>query len=150
MRIVSSAVYVKDTGTPRGRGVFAARSFGDGEVVETCPVVPFTEGPALPSEIRRIMFSWGYLLTGSPGSQAIVLGYGSVYNHDNPANMRYEADATNQVLRFVAVRNIDADEELTINYNAQGGGAEWNDDAWFKRMNVEPIIHPQGDGTAGA
>ena len=150
MRIVSSAVYVKDTGTPRGRGVFAARSFGDGEVVETCPVVPFTKNPALPSEIRRIMYGWGYLLTGSPGAQAIALGFGSMYNHNNPANMRYEADATDQVLRFVAVRNIDADEELTINYNAHGGGAEWNDDAWFKRMNVVPIINPQGDRAAGA
>lgn len=32
-------VYVKDTGTPKGRGVFAARAFGEGEVVEECSMV---------------------------------------------------------------------------------------------------------------
>ena len=142
MRIVLSGNYVKDTGTSRGRGVFAARPFSTGEVVEICPVVLFTEVPSLPTEIRRIMFSWHYLLSGEHGPVAIALGLGSMYNHHNPANMRYEADAVQQALRFVAVRDICADEELTINYNAHGGGAEWNDNEWFERMNVSPIIEP--------
>ncbi len=143
MRTEPAAVYVKDTGTPRGRGVFASRSFAQGEVVETCPVIPFTKNPTVPVEIKQIMFGWDFLLTGIPGAQAIALGYGSLYNHDNPANMRYEADVANQVLRFVAARKINADEELTINYNAPGGGAECNDNNWFRRMNVEPIVNPK-------
>lgn len=140
MHIIPPAVYVKDTGTPKGRGAFAAKSFTSGEIVEVCPVVLFPFGAApLPLEIKRLMFNWGYL-TGAPGPQALAFGYGSMYNHDNPANMRYEADSNNVVLRFIAVRDISADEELTVNYNAHGGGHEWNDDAWFKRMNVTPIV----------
>ena len=140
MSILPPAVYVKDTGTPKGRGVFASKAFGDGEVVEVCPVVLFALGAApLPEEIKRLMFNWGYLV-GRLGLHAFALGYGSLYNHNNPANMRYEADASTQVLRFVAVRHVDADEELTINYNAHGGGAKWNDDAWFERMNVQPVV----------
>ena len=140
MRILPPAVYVGDTGTPKGRGAFAARAFCAGELVEACPVVPFHLGVGdLPTGIERIMFGWGFLI-GEPGPQAIVLGYGSVYNHDNPANMRYEADAGDQVLRFVAVRDIEVDEELTVNYNALGGGAEWDDDAWFRRMKIKPIV----------
>ena len=140
MRILPPDVYVGDTGTPKGRGAFAARAFRAGELVEACPVVPFnlTVGD-IPKDIERIMFGWGFLI-GEPGPQAIVLGYGSVYNHDNPANMRYEADAGAQVLRFLAVRDIAADEELTVNYNALGGGAEWDDDAWFRRMKIKPIV----------
>lgn len=140
MRILPPAVYVGDTGTQKGRGAFAARAFRAGELVEACPVVPFhmTVGD-IPEAIERIMFGWGFLI-GEPGPQAIVLGYGSVYNHDNPANMRYEADAGAQLLRFVAVRDIEVDEELTVNYNAIGGGAEWDDDAWFRRMKIEPVI----------
>ncbi len=38
-----------------------------------------------------------------------------------------------------ATRDIAAGEELTVNYNAHGGGAEWSDNAWFERMGVEPL-----------
>ena len=34
-------LYVKHTGTPRGRGVYASRSFLKGEVVEIAPVIVF-------------------------------------------------------------------------------------------------------------
>ncbi len=53
--------------------------------------------------------------------------------------MRYQADAADISPHFIAVRPIAAGEELTVNYNAHGGGGEWNDDAWFKRMGVEPF-----------
>jgi uncharacterized protein len=138
-RILPPSIYVADTGTPKGRGAFAGRAFAAGELVEACPVVPFDlDTSSVPSAIERIMFGWGYL-TGSPGPQAVVLGYGSVYNHDNPANMRYEAKGDALELHFIAVREILADEELTVNYNAHGGGAEWDDNGWFRRMRVEPI-----------
>ena len=139
-RILPPSIYVADTGTPKGRGAFAARTFAAGELVEACPVVPFDlEIRSVPAEIERIMFGWGYLV-GTPGPQAIVLGYGSVYNHDNPANMRYEAIVSTQELHFIAVRDILVDEELTVNYNAHGGGAEWDDNGWFKRMRIKPIV----------
>lgn len=140
MRIVPAQAYIADTGTRKGRGVFAAKPFAAGETVEVCPVVPFLlDGESrLPVELGRVIFNWGYL-TGSPGPQGLALGYGSMYNHANPANMRYEADPASVSLRFIAVGAIAAGEELTVNYNAHGGGAEWSDNAWFRRMGVEPI-----------
>jgi hypothetical protein len=142
MKITPPAVYVKDTGTSKGRGAFAARSFAKDEVVEICPVVPFLMAPeqsSLPPAIHRIMYNWGYLI-GKAGPQAIALGYGSMYNHANPANLRYEADPHAVTLRFIAVRAIEVDEELTINYNAHGGAAQWDgEDDWFARMRIEPI-----------
>ena len=143
MHLTPPSVYVKDTGTPKGRGAFAARSFAKDEVVEVCPVVPFLMVPeqsSLPAAIHRIMYNWGYLI-GKAGPQAIALGYGSMYNHDNPANLRYEADPYAVTLRFIAVRAIQIDEELTINYNAHGGGAQWAaGDDWFERMRITPMI----------
>ena len=142
MRIVPIHAYIEDTGTRKGRGVFAAKAFAEGETVEVCPVVTFVDDTdRLPIEVRRVIFNWGYL-TGGPSSQALALGYGSMYNHSNPANMRYRADLANVALHFVAVRPIAVGEELTVNYNAHGGGAEWNDNAWFARMGVEPIDDP--------
>lgn len=131
---------VRETGDARGRGVFALRAFTPGEIVEESPVVlidaPFRD---FPPEIRHIVFSWGKLCN-SGSAYAIALGYGTMYNHDNPANMRYQADPVNRVMRFIAVRAIAAGEELTVNYNAVGGGAEWADNNWFERMNITPIV----------
>lgn len=133
MKVLSARVELRDTGTPKGRGVFALQALHAGEVVEICPVVIFeTPSEALPEAIDRLMFDWG-VLAKKPGTDALALGYGSLYNDDNPANMRYEAIPSEAVLRFIAVRDIKADEELTINYSARGGGATWHDDNWFDR-----------------
>jgi hypothetical protein len=140
MLIVPPAVYIKDTGTPRGRGVFAGRAFKQGDVVEDCPVVPFDPLPdrRLPMDIKRIVFGWGNLLGLQRRRPAVVLGYGSMYNHSNPASLRCEAVAGNLVLRFVAVRDIAADEELTINYNSIANSVSEND-AWFETNGVKLI-----------
>ena len=139
MQLSPPSAYIRDTGTEKGRGVFAARPFACGEVIESCPVVvlhgPFT---ALPEEIKTRVFDWS-VLAQVQNTQAFALGYGSMYNHDNPANMRYEADKQHSLLRFISVREISEGEELTVNYNAIGGGAEWENDNWFDRMNVKPI-----------
>lgn len=149
MRVTPAPAYVEDTGTRKGRGVFAAKTFAAGETVEVCPVIPFVEGPnELPVELRRVVFNWGYL-SGKRGPQCLALGYGSMYNHSNPANMRYHADEANVALHFIAVRAIAAAEELTVNYNAHGGGAEWSDNDWFERMDVEPLADECGGGNPG-
>lgn len=139
MQLLPPSVYIQDTGTAKGRGVFAARAFACGEVVEVCPVLVIHRPISLlPEEIKTRVFSWS-VLAKVPNTQAIALGYGSMYNHDNPANMRYEADSQNSLLRFIAVCDINEGEELTVNYNAIGGGAQWHDDNWFDRMNVKLI-----------
>lgn len=137
MQITPPAVYIKDTGTAKGRGVFAGRAFALDELVEACPVVLFEPLPSrqLPQDIKRIVFGWGNLLDLPYRRPAIVLGYGSLYNHNNPACLRCEADPINRVLRFIAVRAITADEELTINYNSLANAAS-TDDAWFDANGV--------------
>jgi hypothetical protein len=138
--IQPAAVYIKETGTPRGRGVFAGRAFAQGEVVETCPVVPFEPLPdrRLPPDIRRIVFGWGKLLGLKRVRPAIALGYGSLYNHSNPAGLRCEGDAINNILRLIAIRDIAADEELTINYNSIATGVS-TDNNWFEANGVQLI-----------
>jgi hypothetical protein len=134
------SVCVKDTGTPKGRGVFALRAFECGEVVEVCPVVifrmPFEK---LPGDVRRLMYDWDQL-AGVPDAHALALGYGSLYNHNNPANLRYAADDSGLLLRLTAVRAVAEGEELTINYNAVGGDPESDDDYWFEMNGITPIV----------
>jgi hypothetical protein len=88
----------------------------------------------LPRTLATLMFQWEELAKVS-GARAIAFGYGSLYNHDNPSNMRCEADPSGPALKFIA-SNIAAGEELTINYNAVGGGTEWGSDHWFERFGI--------------
>ena len=139
MALRPPSVYVKDTGTPKGRGVFAARAFTAGEVVEECPVVLLRKPyEALHKELKTFVFHWE-VPEGAAATQALALGYGSLYNHANPANMRYETDGASLVLRLIAVRDIRPDEELTINYNAEGGGEASDEDWWFEEKKIELV-----------
>lgn len=132
-------VYIADTGTAKGRGVFASRAFLAGQTVEIAPVLVFTPGSEkLPDHISRILFNWGHLV-GSPGPQAIAFGYGSLYNHDDLPNLRCEANAVHQQLSFVALRDIAAGEELTINYDGGSGHAAEHEGTWFQRLGVTQV-----------
>lgn len=139
-------VYVADTGTAKGRGVFARRAFAAGEVVEEAAVILFEEPlSSLPKGFEHFVFNW-LVPNNTTDRHALALGYGSLYNHANPANMRWQTDAGNLTIKFFAVRAIGPDEELTINYNAVGGGAEWPEDHWFERMKVTPIADAPVEG----
>ena len=139
MHIEPPRVYVRDTGTPKGRGVFAARRFGAGEVVEECPVILFKKPyEVLHKELKTVVFHWP-VPEGAAARQALALGYGSLYNHANPSNLRYETDTDSLLLRYIADRDINADEELTINYNADGGAPVSDEDWWFEEKGIELV-----------
>jgi SET domain-containing protein len=139
MALRPPSVYVKDTGTPRGRGVFAGRAFGAGEVVEECPVVLLRKTyEGLHKELKTMVFYWDQP-EGSASTQALALGYGTLYNHSNPANLRYVTDRDDLLIRLIAVRDIHPDEELTINYNADGGAAASEDEWWFEEKGIELV-----------
>ena len=137
MRLKPPCVYVKDTGTPKGRGVFAERAFAAGEVVEECPVLLFKKPyEVLHKELKNYVFHWP-VPEWAAAKQALALGYGSLYNHANPSNMRYETDVEAMVLRVVTVRDVEPGEELTINYNADGGAPASEDEWWFEEKGLE-------------
>ena len=134
--LYSADVYIKDTDTVKGRGAFADRDFSAGECVEVAPVIillmPFDQ---LPPRLKTRVYNWGSL-TGCQASSALVLGFGSLYNHANPANMRYEADNNNGTMRYIAMHDISKGEELSVNYNGPAGEAVSQRDDWFEKHNI--------------
>lgn len=111
-----------------GTGVFAARPFAPGDLVECCPVVvcPGREEVLLEqTALRGLYFHWG---DSGVADVALALGYGSLYNHAWRPNARYETDVEGAVVRFVAVRPIETGDEVTINYT---GDPEGVGDLWF-------------------
>lgn len=136
--IDSPAIYIADTGTVKGRGVFAKRSFTAGDVVEIAPVVIVPPGE-LPPVLATMLFDWGLLASISRLKVwAFALGYGSLYNHANPANLIYSADCTGPYLRFTAARQIAIGEELSINYNSSDGSTTSTCDHWFISHGLVP------------
>lgn len=134
---VCACATIRDTGTEKGRGVFATRRIAQGEVIEVCPVVLVQWGE-IPEALKRIVFNWGQLIRGEPAS-CVALGWGSMYNHGNPANVRYLANPDDCTLVFSAARQIDAGEELTINYNESYGDIHSSEDIWFQARGLTPV-----------
>jgi SET domain-containing protein len=100
----------------RGRGVFAARRFTEGEVIEVCPTVMF-EDDEIEGPVRHYLFS-----ARQPGKVMLVFGYAMLYNHAAQPNM-FHRTAGRLLIEFVALRDIEAGEELTHDY----GEEYWND-----------------------
>lgn len=137
--------HVRDTGNATGRGVFAARAFTAGEVVELCPVVILEcDFKSLPPEIQQRVFDWSALAQAEGVVCALALGYGSMYNHANPANLRYEPSGEGECMRFIAASDIDANSELTINYNGAYGENVSDEDDWFESRGITPFSEATG------
>lgn len=100
----------------KGRGVRAARRFRRDEVIERAPVVVLSAADweiASQTEVARYCFLWG------PGGRqaGIALGTGSLFNHSYTPNAIARPLVGERVMEFVALRDIDEGEEITINYN---------------------------------
>ena len=99
--------------TEHGRGVLAAAEIRQGETIEVCPILELAEGDA-----SGLLDDYTVSLDGRSGV-ALLLGYGSLYNHDDEPNAEYVAVA-DDVYEFVALRDIQPGEQVTISY-----GEEW-------------------------
>lgn len=99
----------------KGRGVFARRAIKAGELIERCPVIvcPGAEWELLEQTALR-----DYYLNFGEHDTCILLGFGELYNHgsDDAANARTVRMPDRKLLDFVAIRDIQPDEEITFTY----------------------------------
>jgi len=114
MAFVQSALIELKRLPKKGRGVFARGFIRAETVIERVPVVvvPRAEFEDLdqPGVLAEYCFVW------SETSVALALGYGSLYNHSFTPNARYD-DRPDRTKVFIALRDIQPGEEITINYN---------------------------------
>ncbi len=96
------------------RGLIASRDIKKNEVLERCPIVLIDHrvDTAFDNTIlNRYCFEW------TKSHSALLLGYGSLYNHSYTPNVRYHFAYTTKEIFFRALRPIKAGEELFVNYN---------------------------------
>lgn len=95
-----------------GRGIFAARDFAPGTIVEICPVIviPVAQRTAVDT---TVLFDHCYDWDGGAG---LALGFGSLYNHSYEPNAYYRKHIDRSLVIVTALKAITEDEEITINY----------------------------------
>ncbi len=100
----------------KGRGVFATAPIAQGEIFERAPVIvsPDKEWPEVEkTTLYHYCFAWGPQLEHT----AIGLGFASLYNHSYQPSAVYLRQHDELLIHFVALRDIAAGEEITVNYN---------------------------------
>jgi SET domain-containing protein len=123
--IEGAAVVLGDAGA-KGRGVFALRPFRSGDLIERVPVLvlPAADWEHLrETRLMEYAFCWGRRREQA----AVALGFGSFYNHGDPANAETIERPEEDAIDFIALRDIDAGEEITIDYT----GADKSREVWF-------------------
>lgn len=116
------------------RGVFAKRDIAKDELIHEAPVIPY---PDEDNEfIDKTIFS-DYVFQYGVNHAALVLGYGSLFNHSYTPNATYDINFDNHTFDFYAYTDIKAGEEILINYN---GDVDCNDPLWFyKDQENKPV-----------
>jgi SET domain-containing protein len=113
----------------RGRGVFTSEDIIKGTTIEISPVIVLTAADRSNVEktlLHDYIFEWGEDHT----SAAVALGYLSIYNHIAEPNCKYQMDFEEQTISIITLRDIQAGEELFINYmNAEGASDK---PVWFE------------------
>lgn len=112
-----------------GRGVFARKEIKRGELIEVCPVIVLPESEReyiRKTNLRSYYFQWGDNLK----AVGIALGFGSLYNHSYTPNAKYIKKMEDRLLEFVAIKDIERDEEITVNYNF--GDPDDKTPLWFE------------------
>jgi uncharacterized protein len=108
----------------RGRGVVAIEDIKAGQLVERSPVliIPAEQRQAIDQTIVfTYVFMWEHHtieedLYKHQGRSAIALGYTSLLSHSATPNCRFIRHIDDLVIDVFAIRQIEAGEELTIDY----------------------------------
>jgi len=109
-----------------GRGVFAKVDIEKDEIIEECHVI------LIPIEEEKFLdktFLYNYYFEWDKNNVAIILEYGSIYNHSHNANAEFDSNTENKTMILTAARKINKGEEITVNYN---GDYNDNKKVWFE------------------
>jgi SET domain-containing protein len=121
------SLYIDNT-TQKGRGVFTNSSIAKDTLIEIAPVIimPAADREHLDKTLLHdYIFEWG-----TDGQYCcMALGYVPIYNHSYKSNCIYIMDYDENTIWIKTVNDIEAGEELTINYNG-----DWDDETkvWFE------------------
>ena len=91
--------------------MFTVGPLSRGSIVEACPALVLSVDDIRDNgTLSCYVYDWG------DERVALALGYGSLYNHSERPNAYAEIDHVRNMIIIKALRRIEADEEVTLNY----------------------------------
>lgn len=118
----------------KGRGVFCRQTLQEGDLIESCPVIVL-EGNDYEAATSSRLSDYFFYFNKEEKKLALVLGFGSLYNHTTFSNAAYELDHENRMMHYYALETIPAGREICINYGGEKGR---NYKEWFEARDIEP------------
>lgn len=101
----------------KGLGVFALKDIKEGEIIESAPVLIFdTKGR---KNLEKTLLSHYIYPWRSTRGAALVLGYGSIYNHSFSPNADWKQNFKTKCMVYRAIKPIKKGDEVTVNYNGE-------------------------------
>ncbi|RDZ13840.1 SET domain-containing protein-lysine N-methyltransferase [Priestia megaterium] len=113
------------------RGVFAKQDIKKGTLIHEAPVIAY---PNKEHDFIEKTTLADYAFEYGVNHTAILLGYGMLFNHSYTPNATYEINFDNHTFDFYAYTDIQAGEEILINYN---GDVDDQELLWFDREDEE-------------
>ena len=95
----------------------ALKDFRTGEVIERAPVLIMTPKERQHCE-KTILNHYIYPWRSTRGA-AVVLGFGSIYNHSFSPNADWKQNFRDKVMVYRAIKPIKKGQEITVNYNGE-------------------------------
>lgn len=111
------------------RGVFARCDIKMGEIIEICPVI-LVPRHDMSNLNESVLVTYFFYFGKNKERLAIVLGFGSIYNHSYEPNARYKIKPRQKTIEFSASKDIKKDTEITFNYNY--GNPKNKSPLWFE------------------
>ena len=106
----------------KGRGVFTTKAIGKNKLIEECPILLIeVDSVAQFDGFRMAYYIFG--LENDSRKAALLLGFGSLYNHACPSNAEAYHNPEKMIFEITAIRPIAKNEEITINYNGSFNNA---------------------------
>jgi SET domain-containing protein len=129
-------IYAKKT-PKKGMGVFASDKISKGEsiVVNYCLDLKDEEYPA-PKDKPKLLYDYAFVIPrkkknpNDKSYRVLALGLGSVFNYSADPNADWKDGEHPWTLEWYALKDIDKDEEISINY----GKAYWKNVCRIKNI----------------
>jgi len=111
----------------KGRGMFTKELILANTIIEIAPVIVMSAADRILLDktlLHDYIFEWGT----DKIQCCMALGFVPIYNHSYNSNCEYFMDYSTETIMMKTVRNIEAGEEVFINYNG-----DFNDKTalWF-------------------
>ncbi|MBL7773346.1 MAG: SET domain-containing protein-lysine N-methyltransferase [Chitinophagaceae bacterium] len=123
--MIRSYIHCRET-TTKGWGMFTSKAIKANTLLEISPVVVMSSKEKALLDQTTL---YNYIFDWEDDRCCMALGNIPIYNHASPSNCEYFQDYDTNTIFIKTVRDIEAGEELTINYNGDYNheGAVWFD-----------------------